>query len=42
MSQDKDTDFNIPVFIAQPEKIDNLYNTFLKKKSDKLYKLKDI
>ena len=42
MSQDKDTDFNVPVFISQPEKIDYLYNTFLKNKSDKLYKLQDI
>ena len=42
MSQDKDTNYNIPVFIAQPEKIDNLYNTFLNDKKDKLYELKDI
>jgi len=42
MSQDKDTDFDIPVFIAQPEKVDNLYDTILNNKSDKLYKLKDI
>ena len=42
MSQDKDTDYDIHVFIDQPEKIDNLYNNFLDDKSSKLYKLEDI
>lgn len=42
MSQDKDTNFNVPIFIAQPAKIDNLYEKSLEEKSNKLYKLKDI
>jgi len=42
MSQDKDTDFDVPVFIDQPKKIDNLYNALMEKKDDKLYKLENI
>jgi len=42
MSQDKNTDFDVPVFIDQPKKIDNLYNALMEKKDDKLYKLENI